>query len=158
MSPPLFRSSEIRAILGLPGSDEDRAYGSVSTDSRKTEPGALFVALRGPRFDGSEFVGEAAAAGALGAVVPEDRPRPSADLEWFPVPDPLVALGALAAERRASSAARVVGVTGTSGKTTVKEMIAAALPDVRVHRTRGNLNNQIGLPLSILSAPTAAEV
>jgi len=158
VSGPLFRSAELRSILGLPDAEADHAYASVSTDSRSAEADSLFVALRGPRFDGMDFLSDAAAAGAIGAVVPEDRPLPDVDLGWFPVPDPLIALGALAAAHRSKSEARVVGVTGTSGKTTVKEMIAAALTDSRVHRTEGNLNNQIGLPLSILRAPSDADV
>lgn len=134
-------------------------YTSVSTDTRTLRPGALFVALAGQRHDAMEFLERAAAAGARGAIVPADRPLPALNLEWFPVQDPLRALGALAAFHRRRVGARVVGITGTSGKTTVKEMTAAALSGVcRVHRTPGNRNSQVGLPLSMFEAPEDAEV
>jgi UDP-N-acetylmuramoyl-tripeptide--D-alanyl-D-alanine ligase len=128
----------------------------VSTDSRTLETGALFVALRGDRFDGTDFVGAAVGRGAGGAVVerrPTDVPE---DFELFVVDDALQALGQLAATRRQALGPTVVGITGTSGKTTTRELTALALGDA-AYASPGNFNNLVGLPLSILAAPEDAE-
>lgn len=123
----------------------------VSTDSRDVRPGDLFVALKGDHFDGHAFVAQALASGAVAALVSE--PQPGACIV---VKDTLAALGTLAAFWRKRFAETVViGVTGSNGKTTVKEMIAAILAAhagaESVHATRGNLNNHIGLPLTLLA-------
>jgi UDP-N-acetylmuramoyl-tripeptide--D-alanyl-D-alanine ligase len=117
------------------------------------EPGALFVALVGDRFDGHDFLDNARDGGSSAAVV--KRGTPSVDgLHFFEVDDTLVALGQLAHARRLEIEGPVVAVTGTNGKTAVKEMLAAALgTQWAVHATRENLNNLIGVPLTILSAP-----
>ena len=135
------------------GAPPDGPFTGVSTDSRRVEPGQLFVALEGPRFDGHDFVAAALEAGAAGAVVrrgfslPE---RPGACL--FPVADTTRALGDLAAAWRREHSARVVAVTGSNGKTTTKEMLAAVLGRRhRVLRNRGNFNNHVGLPLTLLT-------
>lgn len=158
---PVLDSATVRRDLGLdpeaPDAGEGRRYTSFVIDSREAREGALFFALSGARHEGFDFVEDAARRGARGAVVPDDRPLPELDLEWFPVPDPRQALARLARRVRRRAGARVVGITGSSGKTTVKEMAAAALGGApRVHRTQGNLNSQIGLPLSILRAPEEA--
>ena len=160
MPPPLLHSEEMRVALDLPPSEgPGRRFHGVSTDSRAIGPGALFVALRGARSDGAEFLADAARAGATGAIVPAGREDPSLPLEYFPVADPLDALARLAARARGKTAARVVAITGSSGKTTVKEMIALALSgECRVYRTEGNLNSRVGLPLTILRAPVDSEV
>jgi UDP-N-acetylmuramoyl-tripeptide--D-alanyl-D-alanine ligase len=122
----------------------------VSIDSRTLKPGELFVAIAGPRFDGHAFVAEAAARGAAGAVVHRDVAAPE-DFPLLRVGDTTAALGGLA--RRVRDAARipVVCVTGSAGKTTTKEMIAALLGlSGPVLKTEGNLNNQYGLPLTLL--------
>src|SRR5699024_6481040 len=100
----------------------DVGYSAVSTDTRNLEAGALFVALRGERFDGHRFVADAAAGGAAGALVSTltDEPLPQVE-----VADTRTALGALAAAWRASFDIPVVAVTGSTGKTTVKELIAS---------------------------------
>lgn len=152
-------SNEIRTLLELPLSDDGREYRGAATDSREVEGGQLFVALPGERVDGADFLTHAAAGGALGAIVRAGREDPDLPLEYFPVQDPLAALGSLAAGVRARSKARVIAVTGSSGKTTVKEMVALAIGgDRRVYRTEGNLNSQVGLPLTILRAPDDADV
>ena len=153
-------TSSIREVLSLPGrAGTDRRYRGVVTDSRQAGPGDLFVALRGERVDGADFLDQVAAAGAAGAIVREGSERAGLPLEYFTVPEPLTALGRLAAHARRATSARVVAVTGSSGKTTVKEMIACALGDaLDVYRTAGNLNSQVGLPLSILRAPSDADV
>lgn len=133
-------------------------YTGVATDTRTLEEGSLFVALRGERFDAHDFLGAAAAAGATGAVVeriPEGAP---AGLVYYRVADTLAALGSLARHYRRQLRARVVAVVGSNGKTTTKELTRAALGgSYRVHATSGNLNNLIGVPLTLLSAPRDAE-
>lgn len=156
---PRLDSARIRRTLELGGAGEGRTYRTYAVDSREVGEDALFFALPGARTHGFEFVEEAFRAGAIGAVVPADRTRPDLPLEWFPVEDTAAALTRLATVVRREAGARVLGITGSSGKTTVKEMTAAALrPSLRVHRTEGNLNSQIGLPLTVLAAPEDAEV
>jgi UDP-N-acetylmuramoyl-tripeptide--D-alanyl-D-alanine ligase len=154
----VWTSDRVRAALSLPdGSQPARRYSGVSTDSRTLKQGELFVALRGERFDANEFVRAAHAAGASGAVV-ERRPEGApADLELFIVDDALRALGRLAAARRLELDPIVVAITGTSGKTTTRELMAAALGQ-DAHASPGNFNNLVGLPLSILAAPEDAGI
>jgi UDP-N-acetylmuramoyl-tripeptide--D-alanyl-D-alanine ligase len=138
----------------------DRAFDAVSIDSRSIAPGALFVAIKGDRFDGHAFTGDAVARGAAGLLVSEMPAR--ADVPVILVRDTVVALQALARAVRRASGARVIAVTGSAGKTTTKEITADLLAArYRVFRTRGNLNNHIGLPLSLLelrSGPDMAVV
>ena len=120
-------------------------------------PGSLFFGLRGESADGGEFASAAIAAGAWGVVV---EPRHAAGLEgaWvFAAPDPLAAMQALARAWRRALGARVVGVTGSVGKTSVKDIARALLPG-RVHANRENLNTEIGLPLTVLEAPAGADL
>ena len=122
----------------------------VSTDTRQLAPGMLFVAIRGERVDGHDFLAQASAAGAAGALV--ERRVPDAQLPQVQVADTLAALGDLASAVRARSSVQVVGITGSSGKTTVKNLCAAILEGVAsTHATAGNQNNEIGLPLSLLN-------
>lgn len=129
----------------------EREITSVSTDTRTLGPGALFVAVKGETFDGHDFVTEAAARGAAAALVAR-APDPKLELPAIVVGDTVAALGALARARRAKFAGPVVAITGSNGKTTTKELCARVLEAAgrRVRRTPGNLNNHIGLPLSIL--------
>jgi UDP-N-acetylmuramoyl-tripeptide--D-alanyl-D-alanine ligase len=134
------------------------AFRRVSTDTRALEGGELFVALKGDRFDAHDFLADAAQRGATGAVV-RSGTKPVPGLTLYEVPDTLAALGALARERRRAlpAGSPVVAVTGSSGKTSTKELIRAALSATcRVHATSGNLNNRIGVPLTILAAPDDA--
>lgn len=120
----------------------------VATDTRKAMPGALFVALKGERFDAHDFVADARARGAAAALV--SRPV-DVDLPQLLVADTRLALGELAAAWRRQLAPKVIGLTGSCGKTSVKEMIAAILRlDGRTLATQGNLNNEIGVPLTLL--------
>jgi UDP-N-acetylmuramoyl-tripeptide--D-alanyl-D-alanine ligase len=139
--------------------DADLTFETVSTDTRSLGAGSLFVALVGERFDAHDFLGAAADAGARGALVsriPDDAPR---GIRYFVVADTLVALGDLARHRRRSLAARVIAVAGSNGKTTTKDLLRAALATrFRVHATQGNLNNRIGLPLTLLATPADAEI
>lgn len=143
-------------MLGAPPVEPQR-FSGIGTDSRTLEPGALFVALRGERFDGHEFLAQARERGALGAVV-RSGTDPVGGLATFEVDDTLAALGALALARRREVRGPVVAVTGTNGKTATKEMLACVVETKwRVHATRGNLNNLIGVPLTILAAPDDTE-
>lgn len=133
-------------------------YTGVSTDTRTLTPGALFVALAGDRFDAHDFLADAADAGATGAVVHREVKAP-AGMTLYRVEDTLEALGRLGRHRRRALAATVIGLTGSSGKTSTKEFLRAALgASFRVHATAGNLNNRIGVPLTLLAAPDDAEV
>ena len=134
------------------GGDPAVAIGRVSIDSRSLEPGDLFVAIVGETFDGHRFVGDAASRGAAAAMVHEPvspaGPQPAAVIE---VADTTRALQDLAREVRRRSGAIVVAITGSAGKTTTKEVVAEFLSArFAVFRNKGNLNNHIGLPLSLL--------
>lgn len=123
-------------------------FAAVSTDTRNLQPGALFVALTGPNFDGNTFVGAAAEKGACAALVSEPVNTPLPTLQ---VDDTRIALGKLGAANRRLSAAKVIALTGSQGKTTVKEMTAAILAECGpVLSTQGNLNNDYGVPLTLL--------
>lgn len=136
----------------------EQAFGSVSIDSRTLPAGALFVAVKGERFDGHAFVKDALARGASGLVVsaPVDR---AGDVAVIEVADTVAALQHLGHVVRRRSGAKVVAITGSAGKTTTKE-IAAELIATRhsVVRNVGNLNNHIGLPLSLLELRHGASV
>ncbi len=131
----------------------------ISTDTRSPIPGTLFVALKGERFDAHDFLARAKEQGAAAAVVRRGTARVDG-LPVFEVDDTLTALGLLARVRRRALPAGtpVVAITGSSGKTSTKEMIRAALATRwRVHATAANLNNLVGVPLTILGAPDDAE-
>ena len=122
----------------------------ISTDTRTVQPGDLFLALVGDNFDGHDFVFEAVARGAAGVIV--SRPVELTTVPVVQVPDTLRALGDLAAYRRhLIPDLQVLAITGSSGKTTVKEMTAAILGrELNILKTSGNLNNLIGMPLTLL--------
>lgn len=129
----------------------DVAFAAVSTDSRKIEPGQLFIALVGPNFDGHDYLAEVAAKGAVAALV--QREVQGAPLPQLLVSDTRLALGQLGALNRQAFQAPLLAVTGSSGKTTVKEMLASILRtglNGPVLATRGNLNNDLGAPLTLL--------
>jgi UDP-N-acetylmuramoyl-tripeptide--D-alanyl-D-alanine ligase len=145
------RATLLRPATGARGA----TFAGAATDSRAVQPGQLFFALPGARADGFAFAGQAVAAGAAAVVVPRARGVPAgcAETAVLGVDDPRLALGDLARAVRAAFRGRVVGVTGSNGKTTTKELTAAALrPLGDVLRTPGNLNTDVGLPLTVLSA------
>ena len=144
----------------LTGGNPARTVTRVCTDSRSVREGDLFVALRGEHFDGHAFVAQAAAAGAVAAVVDGAfTGETDADFALVRVADTLVALQTIATRYRASLPLRVVALTGSSGKTSTKDFLAAVLGEkFRVVKTEGNLNNHIGLPLTLLRASAADEV
>jgi len=143
-----------KLVAAIPGArlvGADVAFGGVSTDSRKVDAGALFVALRGESFDAHAFLDQVAARDVAAVVVstlPDGWTLPA-----IVVPDTLVALGRIAHAWRTGFNLPVIGVTGSNGKTTVKEMIAsilaAAVGEQARLATQGNLNNEIGVPLTL---------
>ncbi|WP_273208070.1 UDP-N-acetylmuramoyl-tripeptide--D-alanyl-D-alanine ligase [Marinobacter subterrani] len=147
-----FSLAEAQRWLGAECAAEDLAsvmFTGVSTDTRTLERGQLFVALRGENFDGHRFLQQAREHGAAGVVV--DAPDSSVSLPQLVVSDTLMALARLASVNRRESTARVLAITGSSGKTTVKEMCAAILSRMGpTLSTRGNLNNHIGVPFTLL--------
>lgn len=135
----------------------DVEVSSVTTDSRKVDAGALFIALQGENYDGHAFLDTAEQAGAVAAVV--DAWQEESDLPQLIVADTAIALGQLGHLNRQSFHGQLVAVTGSSGKTTVKEMIASigrqALGGAAVLATRGNLNNELGVPMTLLELTDA---
>jgi UDP-N-acetylmuramoyl-tripeptide--D-alanyl-D-alanine ligase len=141
------RLSGGRLVQGDPALPVDRLH----TDTRTLTAGDCFVALRGDRFDGHTFVRDLRERGAVAAVVSSRITDPPGDLGLVEVPDTLAALQKFAATYRSLLPARIIGVTGSSGKTSTKEFIAAVLKTrFRVKATKGNLNNHIGVPLTLL--------
>jgi UDP-N-acetylmuramoyl-tripeptide--D-alanyl-D-alanine ligase len=153
-----FDAGFVRAALGLPPADRPApGYTSIATDTRTLGPGALFVALRGDRFDGHDHLTAAREAGATGAVVRLGT-TPVPGLELHEVPDTLRAYGHLARAHRNRLPGPVVAIAGSNGKTSTRAMTAAVLATrFATHATTGNLNNLVGVPLTILAAPDGAE-
>ncbi|MCY1214311.1 UDP-N-acetylmuramoyl-tripeptide--D-alanyl-D-alanine ligase [compost metagenome] len=144
-----FRLSELLGPLQAELVGADAAFTGVSSDSRKIEAGQLFIALVGPRFDGHDYLAEVAAKGAVAALV--QRKVADAPIPQLVVADTREGLGRLGACNRDRFSGRVAAVTGSSGKTTVKEMLASILrTQGSVLATRGNLNNDLGVPLTLL--------
>lgn len=149
--------SRVTQALNTDPADSSEVFASINTDTRALQEGDLFVALVGERFDGHDYLVAARERGARGAVVRHGTPKVPG-LRFFEVADTTEALGKLARERRREITGPVVAVTGTNGKTSTKEMMACAL-GVRwnVHATRENLNNLVGVPLTILGAPSVCD-
>ncbi|QOY95384.1 UDP-N-acetylmuramoyl-tripeptide--D-alanyl-D-alanine ligase [Massilia sp. UMI-21] len=160
-----MRATLAQLVAAIPGArlvGGDLAFDGVSTDSRTAAGGALFVALKGESFDAHDFLGQVAARGVAAVVVNENalHKLPAGwTLPAIVVPDTLVALGRIAHAWRSQFAIPVIGVTGSNGKTTVKEMIAsilaAAFGESARLATQGNLNNEIGVPLTLFRLDAA---
>ncbi len=150
--------SEVAAAVDGRLFGDDATADSVSTDSRVVRPGALFVALHGERTEGHEHVGEALASGAVGAIV--DRPAQSVNGPVIEVRDTGRALLDLATDERTRLPdVKVIGVTGSNGKTSVKDLAAAVLSTrFRTHASRASFNNEVGLPVTLLDAEPGTEV
>lgn len=146
-----FTLEEARHWTGAAGasdSDSMLSFNGVSTDTRTLKAGQLFVALRGDRFDGHKFLEKAQGLGAVAAVV--DTESAILNIPQLVVKDTMAALAQLAKGNRDASSAQLVAVTGSSGKTTVREMVAAILSEMGpTLTTQGNLNNHIGVPLTL---------
>jgi UDP-N-acetylmuramoyl-tripeptide--D-alanyl-D-alanine ligase len=133
----------------------DAEVTGVAIDTRKLQPGDLFVAIKGERVDGHDYLAEAAARGAVAAMVTR---KLDTDLPQLLVNDAELALGDLASAVRAQRNVRVVGITGSNGKTTVKTLAASILSrHGRAHVSAGNFNNELGLPLTLLAMPRDTE-
>jgi UDP-N-acetylmuramoyl-tripeptide--D-alanyl-D-alanine ligase len=134
-----------------------REAGKVSTDTRKIEPGAMFFALKGDRFNANEFAAQALDAGARYVVI--DDARYKADDRCLLVDDVLTTLQALARYHRSQLKMPVVGLTGSNGKTTSKELVSVVLGrKFKTYATKGNLNNHIGVPLTLLAIDDSYEI
>lgn len=132
---------------------------AITTDTRKIAKGNVFVALRGERFDGHDYLRDAVRDGASALVVSRVPKLNTLGVPIYEVRDTLVALGALGKYWRRAWGKTIIGVAGSNGKTSTKDLLRAALSRTyAVHATTGNLNNRIGVPLSLLSLPPEAEV
>jgi len=133
-----------------------RESSGISTDSRTIEKNQLFFALWGEKFNGNKYAADAIGKGASWAVIDDEKFE---NEKTILVDDCLLELQALAVHHRKELNIPVLAITGTNGKTTTKELISAILSKkIKVHSTKGNLNNQIGVPLTILSAPGGTEM
>ena len=131
----------------------------ITTDTRKIEKGDVFLALRGERFDGHDYLRDAVRDGASALVVSRPPKLDTPGVPIFEVKDTLIALGALAHYWRRAWGKTIVGVAGSNGKTSTKDLLKAALGrSYTVHATTGNLNNRIGVPLTLLALPPDADV
>ncbi len=152
--------SELAALLGLER-ESSLGIGSLTTDSRETESGSLFVAFKGERVDGHDYISQALARGAS-AVIAERLPDGLSSEEAervLVVSSSEAALGKVAKAYKARIKPRTIAVTGSVGKTTTKEFIyAVASAKYLAHKTEGNFNSEIGMPLSVLSMPLASQV
>jgi UDP-N-acetylmuramoyl-tripeptide--D-alanyl-D-alanine ligase len=135
------------------------ALSAVNTDTRSVAPGNVFVAIRGEKFDAHDFLAEAVQKGAAALVVSDARAAAALGVPVFVVADTTVALGRLGRYRRRAWGKTIVAVAGSNGKTSTKELTSAALGSrLSVYATRGNLNNHIGVPLTLLAIPDDADV
>lgn len=152
-----FTVRDVSSVIGVPAHIDSRITG-WSVDSRTVAPGDLFFALRGPNHDGNAYVEQALRKGAAAAVADETAARHAGD-PVLVVADTLVALQDIASWARDQWGGEVVGVTGSAGKTSTKDVIAAMLASrLPVGKTVGNFNNHVGVPLSILRLPAEAHV
>ena len=150
-------ASEIAVLCGGRTSAEATLTG-VQIDSRTVGPGDLFVALPGEHTDGARFAADALRAGAAAVLLGGTPGDPVPDERSIVVPDPLIALGQIAAEVRRRSAARVVGVTGSTGKTSTKDILGAILGRrLRTVSSHANFNTEIGVPLTLCRAEPDTE-
>ncbi|TBL78152.1 UDP-N-acetylmuramoyl-tripeptide--D-alanyl-D-alanine ligase [Paenibacillus thalictri] len=154
--------AQIAAMIGgtaVPDADPDQLIAGVSKDTRAIQPGSLYVPLVGEHFDGHDFVQDAIDKGAAASLWQEGHGQAPAGLPIILVDDSLAALQRLAKAYRSELNTKIIGVTGSNGKTTTKDMLAAVLSTTyRVHKTMGNLNNHIGLPLTLLQLEEDTEV
>lgn len=155
----LFTAAEIMTVTGgrlLQGSPDTPVYG-FAYDSRKVKPGDCFVAMPGERADGHEYAGRAAESGA--ALIIAGRPIEAPGAAVVQVADPLIALGQLGRHHRERFAIPAVAVTGSVGKTTTKELVAAVLSRrFEVFRSLGNLNSEVGLPVTLMELDESHQV
>ncbi len=158
--PAFWTLDRIAAALGT-GPRGETAITRIATDTRNVAEGSCFVALKGELFDAHDFLADAVAKGAAAMVVADARRAANLGVPVYEVTDTLVALGALGRYRRRvwGGGRPVIGVVGTNGKTSTKELLKAALGGaLRVHATVGNYNNLVGVPLTLFALPDEADV
>ncbi|MEC2073005.1 UDP-N-acetylmuramoyl-tripeptide--D-alanyl-D-alanine ligase [Alkalihalophilus marmarensis] len=141
--------------------ETEQSFTAVSTDTRTIVEGALFVPLKGERFNGHDYVDAAVKSGAIAALWEEGQPVPAAlpdDFQLYVVKDTLFALQEMASAYRVKINPKVIGITGSNGKTTTKDILASLLSlEGETYKTQGNYNNHIGLPLTILAMPSTCK-
>ena len=156
--PPFWTLDRIAEALGG-GPRGATKVARISTDTRTVGPGDAFLALKGESFDAHDFLAEAVKKGATALIVHDAERAAELNVPVFAVRDTLVALGALGRYRRRAWGKPVVGVVGTNGKTSTKELLRAALGGaLRVHATVGNYNNLVGVPLTLFALPDDADI
>ena len=157
-SPGFWTLDRVADALGA-GPRGPSAVAGISTDTRTVGAGDVFVALTGENFDAHDFLAAAVERGCAAVVVSNLAAARGVGVPVYEVPDTLIALGALARYRRRAWARPVIAVAGSNGKTTTKELLRAALGSMLVvHATTGNLNNQVGVPLTLLAIPDDADL
>lgn len=156
--PQFWTLDRVSDALGT-GPRGSQKLSRISTDTRAVSPNSCFVALRGERFDAHDFLTHAVESGAAALVVSDASRADGLGVPVYVVADTLVALGRLATYRRRAWGKPVIGVVGTNGKTSTKELLRAALGAARaVHATTGNYNNLVGVPLTLFATPEEADV
>jgi UDP-N-acetylmuramoyl-tripeptide--D-alanyl-D-alanine ligase len=156
--PPFWTFDHVAEALGA-GPRGPTKLARISTDTRTVGAGDCFLALKGESFDAHDFLPEAVKKGAAALIVHDAARAAGLGVPVYVVPDTLAALGALGRHRRRAWGKRVVGVVGTNGKTSTKELLRAALgAGMRVHATVGNYNNLVGVPLTLFALPDDADV
>ena len=157
----MFSTKDILEATGgkLVNGGPAAGFPHISTDTRMIEKGSLFIAIKGPNFDGHDFIGEAAKKGAGGAVVSRDIPSPKAGFTVMLVNDTVKALGGIAKFHRSRFDIPVIALTGSNGKTTTKEMLALILSSkYKVLKNEGTENNFIGVPQTLLKLKEDHEI
>lgn len=156
--PRFWTLDHVAAALGT-GPRGSTPLARIATDTRTISPGVCFVALKGEKFDAHDYLREAVEKGATALVVSDASRAQGLDAQVYVVPDTLAALGTLGRYRRRAWKGTVVGVVGTNGKTSTKELLRASIGASRVvHATVGNYNNLVGVPLTLFALPLDAEV
>jgi len=136
---------------GLNNESNEIVIQCVSIDTRQIKPGQLFVPIIGERFNGHKFINEAVSKGIAAALWNKDEPLPDLDIPIILVDDTLKAIQKLAKAYREQLKAKVIGITGSNGKTSTKDILASLLKTkYKTQKTFGNLNNHLGVPLTIL--------
>ncbi len=155
----LSKIQEMVKGTGLNKSYEDTWINGVSIDTRTVRDSQLFVPIMGERFNGHEFIAKAIENGAGAALWNKDQPTPDIEFPFILVEDTLEAIQTLANQYRNQLNARVIGITGSNGKTSTKDILASILKtSYKTHKTFGNLNNHLGVPLTLLSMPEDTEM
>lgn len=144
---------------GLKKQYEEIMINGVSTDSRNIKPGQLFIPLKGENFNAHDFITMAIGKGAVATLWNKDEPMPNIDFPFIIVEDTLKGLQCLARSYRSQLKTKVIGITGSNGKTSTKDILASLLKtQYKTHKTMGNFNNHIGVPLTILSMEEDTEM